>query len=232
MYTGGSDTKLEEKSIHTAYQPIYRLDSEGIYGYEGLAHLEDSSISSISELMGSIETDDKMQALNLHIMEQVIRNFKGDKKLFIPMIGSSAEATTEYLDRMIKVAQEVDFNLENLILELSERASWKQESIDTIREYKANYQFLLAIDNLGIGFSNNFLLLDIPADIVKIDKVFIKKIDKDRKKHATVRAFIEVIKNSNMKIFCNGIEEEAELKVVKTLGSDLGQGYYLGKPII
>ena len=229
MCMGGVNNVLDIQPILATYQPIYRLDSEKIYGYGVLTQASHSNNYNLVELFELSEMIDNLQELELATMEQVIRRFKGTGKLFITMFCKSTEATTRYLEKMINVAADVGLALEDIVIELTERASWKQESIDKIREFKLKYNFLLAISDFGKSFSNNLLLLDIPADIIKINRVFIQSIYKNRQKRATVRAFIEAVKGNNIKIICEGIEEEEELSVLKNLGSDLGQGYYLGK---
>ena len=212
---------LKENPVFAVYQPIYRLDSEKIYGYEAFSRTSNINNPSIIELFERDEIADNIQDLDLVMMEQVIRRFNGKGKLFINMSEKSIDETIEYLEKMVTVATEVDLALEDIVIELTEKENWNQESLDKIKEFKSIYHFLLAINDFGVSFSNNLLLLDIPADIVKIDRIFIQSIYKNRQKRATVRAFIESIKANNVKIICKGIEEEAELNVLKNLGSDL-----------
>lgn len=134
------------------------------------------------------------------------------------------------IERLVQTAQEVDLSVERIVIELSERTQWTTESLEVLRTLKEKYKFYLALDDFGAGFSNSALLLEIEPNIVKIDRYFIQKIHENERKYNLVKSFIHLLRVSDTQIACEGIEEEEELELLKSLGSDYGQGYYLGKP--
>lgn|GEM_PF-1797973 len=226
-----TNLRIEKQHITAVYQPIYSLNGAiGIYGFEGLSRPKHLSVSNISQLIELAEKVGKIIELDLIMMEAVIRGFNKEGKLFINIMGKTPTGILEYLNHMIHLAQEVGICMANIVLELSERTKWSQDSLQIIIEFREKYHFLIAVDDFGIGFSGNAILLDVQPDIVKIDRYFISKIYEDKQKYGFVKSFIEFIKSNNMKVIGEGIEEKQELDVLKALGSDFGQGYYLGKP--
>jgi len=224
------DNILEEQDIYAVYQPIYTLNTEGVYGYEGLSRTNNPNISNIMELITLAERANKLQELDLLMMEKVLVGFKGEGKLFINMTAQNTGYIKEYIEQMIKTAEKINFPLERIVVELSERTQWTKKSIECLREYKDLYHFSLAVDDFGVGYSTSSLILEVEPNIVKIDKSLVQKIHKNQHKYNLVKSFIIMLKANNLEIACEGIEEKEELEMLKTLGSDYGQGYYLGKP--
>lgn len=224
------DMVLKEKQIYAVYQPICCLENGKVYGYEGLSRTRNPAFSNILELIAAADKENKIRELDLLMMEQVIRDFNGEEKLFVNAEGKSIEAITEYVEKMVQTAKEVGLPTENIVLELSERKKWEQQCLFKIRELAKRDKFLLAVDDFGVGFSEISLLSELRPDIVKIDRSFIQEIHKDKQKYEYIKTFLEFARENKMRIVCEGIEEKEELEVLKDLGSDYGQGYYLGKP--
>ena len=221
---------LKEKKLTALYQPIYMLKNKEIYGYEGLSRVNASGVSNIMDVIEFAEKTNKVQELDLLMMEEVIRSFKGKGILFVNMMVKNLEETQEYLEKMVKVAGEANVFLENIIIELSERKGWDLSSLNLIKEFRKKYKFRLAIDDFGSGFANCRLLLVAHPDIVKIDRAIVMKVHESREKQIIIRGFIRMLKEIGIEVLCEGIEERIELELLEDFGSDYGQGYYLGRP--
>ena len=222
---------LNSEKLSVVYQPIYYLEKNEIFGYEGLSRIHASNFSNIMELIKLAEEHHRAHDLDLLMMEKVIKNFKGQGKLFINILAKNAEETKEYLTKMIEVAANVNLSLDRVIIELSERIEWDLESLAVIKESRTIHKFLLAIDDFGAGFANSILLLNAQPDFVKIDRMIIEKIHKNERQQILVNGFMKVLKEFGAEVICEGIEEKEELETLRALGSDYGQGYYLGRPI-
>lgn len=231
LKTHALDTVLKEKQVYGVYQPICYLDNEKVYGYEGLSRTSNPAFSNILELIKVASEKERIGELDLLMMEQLLRGFNREGKLFINVEAKSPEAIVEYMEKMIHTAKEVDISTNHIILELSEREQWSQAGLSKIKEYVKKYQFILAIDDFGVGFSNASLVLKLQPDIVKIDRSFVQGIHNEKTNYSYIKFFIEFARSNQVKIVSEGIELEEELDVLKSLGSDYGQGYYLGKPI-
>lgn len=89
----------------------------------------------------------------------------------------------------------------------------------------------LAMDNFGIGYSSLFSLKNIPVDIVKIDRGFVKGITSELFNATFVRAIMELCHDMGKKVCLEGVETKEEYDVVKNSGLELIQGFYFGYPI-
>jgi EAL domain-containing protein (putative c-di-GMP-specific phosphodiesterase class I) len=88
----------------------------------------------------------------------------------------------------------------------------------------------LAIDDFGTGHASLTQLKTIPADELKLDRSFIIDLAEDRRERALVRAAIEMAHALELQVVAEGVETEAQLDILRELGCDTVQGYYLARP--
>jgi EAL domain-containing protein (putative c-di-GMP-specific phosphodiesterase class I) len=89
---------------------------------------------------------------------------------------------------------------------------------------------LLAIDDLGAGFSNLQYISALAPEIVKLDRELIRGCARDTRSFTLLRSMTSLCHSMNARIIAEGIETEAELEAVLEAGVDFGQGYLLAKP--
>jgi EAL domain-containing protein (putative c-di-GMP-specific phosphodiesterase class I) len=89
----------------------------------------------------------------------------------------------------------------------------------------------LAIDDFGTGYSSLARLREMPFDVLKIDRAFIRDVDTDRDSASMVSAMIALAQNLGMTALAEGIETKDEWDWLVDRGCALGQGYYFSRPI-
>ena len=89
----------------------------------------------------------------------------------------------------------------------------------------------VAIDDFGIGYSTLSYLALLPIDIVKIDRSFVIALQHAGPEEAIASAIIALAKRLDLLTIGEGIETAAQLDQLTALGCDLGQGFYLGRPV-
>ncbi|NET27581.1 bifunctional diguanylate cyclase/phosphodiesterase, partial [Okeania sp. SIO1I7] len=87
-----------------------------------------------------------------------------------------------------------------------------------------------ALDDFGKGMSSLSYLTNLPVDYLKIDGMFIKKMEKDTVTQGIVEGIHHIGRAMNLKVIAEYIETESILNKVSSLGIDYGQGFYLHKP--
>ncbi|GGA13145.1 GGDEF domain-containing response regulator [Okeania sp. KiyG1] len=87
-----------------------------------------------------------------------------------------------------------------------------------------------ALDDFGKGMSSLSYLTNLPVDYLKIDGMFIKKMEKDTVTQGIVEGIHHIGRAMNLKVVAEYIETESMLNKVSSLGIDYGQGFYLDKP--
>jgi EAL domain-containing protein (putative c-di-GMP-specific phosphodiesterase class I) len=89
----------------------------------------------------------------------------------------------------------------------------------------------ISIDDFGTGYSSLSYLKRFPIDNLKIDISFIRDVVKDPDSASIVMAIINMAHTLNLKTIAEGIETEEQLKFLRLLRCDMGQGFYFSKPL-
>lgn len=121
---------------------------------------------------------------------------------------------------------------ENIFFEITESAFIQEplKVLDTINRLK-EIGFSFIIDDFGSGYSSMAYLKHLPVDKIKIDKEFIQDILNNEKDSKIVRSTIELGHQLELEVVAEGIEDEASYELLKTLGCDIGQGFYMANPM-
>jgi diguanylate cyclase (GGDEF)-like protein/PAS domain S-box-containing protein len=88
----------------------------------------------------------------------------------------------------------------------------------------------IAMDDFGTGYSSLSYLRSYPFDVVKIDREFISEISEDPADRELVSAAIAMAHGLSLKVVAEGVETQAQLKYLVSLGCDYGQGYLFSTP--
>ncbi len=89
----------------------------------------------------------------------------------------------------------------------------------------------ISIDDYGTGYSSLAYLKKLPVQELKIDKSFVLKVDQNAQDATIVRSTIDLGHNLNLKVVAEGIENEASWQLLSQMGCDIGQGYFMAKPM-
>ncbi|MEX0430644.1 EAL domain-containing protein [Spiribacter insolitus] len=89
---------------------------------------------------------------------------------------------------------------------------------------------VLALDDFGALESNLYRLRELDIDYVKIDKALISTVEADPKAQAIVRSIATLCRDLHIAVIAEGIEREAQARIIRTLGITLQQGFYHGRP--
>lgn len=120
-----------------------------------------------------------------------------------------------------------------LSLELTERdiLSNKEIGLANIDRLRNN-GIKVAIDDYGLGESSLSQLKSLPVDELKLDKSFILNLDSSVRDQMIVKSTIQLAHDLNLKVVAEGVENKASLALLRAMGCDSIQGYYLCKPIV
>lgn len=89
----------------------------------------------------------------------------------------------------------------------------------------------LAVDDFGTGYSSLSYLRQLPVDVLKIDRSFIRELQRDAKRYDLVRIVIDLGHALGHEVIAEGIEMADELRALQWLGCDLAQGYLTCRPL-
>jgi EAL domain-containing protein (putative c-di-GMP-specific phosphodiesterase class I) len=118
-----------------------------------------------------------------------------------------------------------------VIFEITETAA--VENLEAAREFVEELTALgfgVALDDFGTGYGSFTYLKHLPVTELKIDIDFVRGLTQDPTDQRLVKSIISVAQNFDMKTVAEGVEDQASLDLLRTLGVDFVQGYYIGYP--
>ena len=89
----------------------------------------------------------------------------------------------------------------------------------------------IAIDDYGAGLSSLAYLKDLPADELKIDRMFISGLSSSHRDPLLVRSTIDLAHALDMEVTAEGVDSPAALALLRVMGCDIVQGYLIAKPM-
>ena len=89
----------------------------------------------------------------------------------------------------------------------------------------------LAIDDFGTGFSSLNYLKRLPVDMLKIDRSFVAGIGKNRQDMAIVQTVVFLARALGLEVTAEGVETPLQMRLLRALKCDFGQGYLFAKPL-
>lgn len=130
--------------------------------------------------------------------------------------------------------EETGFDPAHLVLELTEsRFVTDLEQLQHCFRSLREMGIRIAMDDFGTGYSSLGMLYQCPADIVKIDRMFIDKIDDNQHRFNFdfIQAVITLCHSVGITVCVEGVEREGELTAVRSMGADSIQGFYVSRPL-
>ena len=130
-----------------------------------------------------------------------------------------------------KLLMELNVEPSRLIIELTETAA-VSDIKDAQRFIEAIHQSgcKVCLDDFGSGFSTFGYLKYLGVEILKIDGSFISDLPNNRDNQIFVKAMVEVARGHGKITVAEFVEDEATFNMIRNLGIDMAQGYYLGRP--
>ena len=118
-----------------------------------------------------------------------------------------------------------------VVAEITEQES--VEGFESVNNFIARIKDIgvkIALDDFGSGYSNFSILMKLQIDYLKIDGSLIKNIDKDKNAQIIVQTIVRFAKDLGLKTVAEFVCSKEIYEVVKSMGIDYAQGYFIGKP--
>jgi diguanylate cyclase (GGDEF)-like protein len=235
------DPYLPEFLIY--YQPLIRLDTGCIAGFEALVRWEhpERGIVSPAEFIPVCEETNLIIPIGEWVLRQAClqmrrwqQAFPEYERLIISVNLSSKQFSHPFLLPSIQSAlHDSDLSPDSLKLELTESAVMEDvNSTLTILHNLKALNIHLSIDDFGTGYSSLAYLTQFPVDTLKVDQSFIRLMDSSPKNKVIVETIIALAHNMKMEVISEGIETKQQRDTLMEMDSEYGQGYYFAKPLL
>lgn len=230
---------LDNREFRLYLQPKFSLETGKLVGAEGLARWEKPGGELVmpGEFIPPLEKSGKIVHLDFCMYEMALRQQRKWINAGYPVVPISVNLSRHHIHDEQLVEKLVDlldvYGIDSSLveIEITESAFIEDQAalIDLMKEIKER-GFLVSIDDFGTGYSSLSMLTELPADIVKLDKEFLKHSDSESTK-GMLNSVIRLIKDNRMGVVCEGVEIEEQAEFLAKAGCDTGQGFYFSKPI-
>lgn len=232
---GDLGTAIAQGQMFLHYQPLCGANGAP-RGFEALLrwkHHERGMISP-AEFIPFAERSGHIRSIGLFVLEQACRAARcWPSDLRVAVNISAVQLGDKGLFDSIKtILQRTGLPPRRLELEITESALFDDPAhAGSVLRAMHEYGLELAIDDFGTGYSNLSHLRDFCAGRLKIDRTFVSGLRGDSHEASIVRAIAGLGHTLNMKVLAEGVETENELLLVRAMGCDEVQGYYLARPM-
>ncbi|MGL4715164.1 MAG: sensor domain-containing phosphodiesterase [Aeromonas sp.] len=230
--------RLNELYLH--YQPQYRVDNGTLCGIEALLRWQrsDGSMVSPAEFIPIAEESNLILEIGYWVMKTACTQYSFwlNQGLTIPHLSVNVSArqfhTKGFVQQVEYILRDTGIPPSRLLLEVTESVVLENrlESIDTMHQLKA-LGILISIDDFGTGYSSLAYLRELPADEVKLDRSFIKTLAHSIQDRAIVKAILDLAHVFQFTVTAEGVEDEAQLAILKALGCQHYQGFLTSQPL-
>ena len=226
---------LRENSLRSVYQPIVRLGDGQVFGYEALTRCPENCLfDGPLALFRFAEQDHMSFALDRMAREKAIRHcppLGAMQKIFINVTMGIMNDPHFVSGQTVRWLSDRGFHPGQVVFELTERSSI--DDFDAAKRILAHYRsqgYEIAIDDAGAGYSSLQSIVELNPDYIKIDRSLVRHADQDEMKNHMLRTFVRFAKKMNIRTVAEGIERPEEMRLLRALGVDFGQGYWFGRP--
>jgi len=229
---------IENRRLEVFYQPFVDLKSEQIIGVEALARWRDNEGNWVPPdvFIPLAEHTGQIMPLSALILEKAISEIAQyiAHPNFVLSINLSPKQlqSGHLINQVTELAQQYKIPFGKLQFELTEtmivddaKSAFKQ--LAELRTLGCK----IAIDDFGTGYSSLSYLSDLPADIIKIDRSFTRRVLTDSASHPVTEAVISMALGMNKSITVEGIERAEEAEYFAKRSCQAAQGFYYYRPM-
>ena len=221
------------------YQPLVRLDSGEIYGYEALVRWMHPSRGLLhpSEFITVVEEAPLIFRLGARILEMaLVQAGAWQRETSLPLVISVNVSTRQLEDPtfpaiVANLLDCVDLVPGTLMLEVTESGlvGGVPAVLDVLQQLRS-LGVRVAIDDFGTGYSSLAYLKDLPVDTLKLDKSFVDDL-RYGERSVVGEAIVTLCTTLGLDVVAEGIEHPDQLEALQRLGCPNGQGFLFARPL-
>ncbi len=225
---------LKNNNILPFFQPIYDLNRDEINKHEALIRMydENNNLVSPGPFFLDIAKKGKLypqvtKVLFQKVLEK-IRTHKCEISINLSSIDIEDVVMGEYILETLKQNSDISNKIIFELLEDKETQNYKH--VKSFIKNARKYGVKIAIDDFGSGYSNFIRIIEFQPDIIKIDGSLIEDLEHSMTNRKTVESIKMFADKIGAKTVAEYVINEETFNIVKELGIDYAQGFYIGKP--
>jgi len=137
-----------------------------------------------------------------------------------------------FVNKVLYLLSENKLPPESLEIEITEGTLIAdfQHVLDGLKRFH-DARIKIALDDFGTGYSSLQYLQKLPIDYLKIDQSFIRNLGTGKESKEIVKAIVDLAHSINVKTIAEGIETMADYEYLNNINCDMGQGFFMSKPL-
>ena len=227
------------EGFYLLYQPVVDAKTERLIGAEALLRWKNDRYGTVPPdlFIPILESDPLFPNLGEWILRESILAAKQILKRcpdFVMNVNLSYTQLEkpEFADMVLRLLNELEYPPEHLCLEVTERCRLLDLALlKNVVACLKSRGVLVALDDFGTGFSSIGLLKEIPVNIIKIDRSFVRRIEQNDTDRKIMRSIADLASIFSAKVCVEGIETEGMRDILKCYHVESFQGYYYAKPL-
>lgn len=226
---------LDGRRLSVLFQPIIDMKTGEFLGFEGLIRgPADSPLHSPINLFGAAEQEGLSLEVEMLARQTVLEAFAAQElpgHLFLNVSPETLTHPSFKNGKTLEYLRALGLDPARVVIEITEN----QPTFDfaAMRGALLHYRsmgFKIAIDDLGEGFSSLRLWSELRPEYIKVDMHFVQGVDSDPIKRQFLKSIQSIAESCGTHVIAEGVETEAELRVIRDLGIAHGQGYFIARP--
>lgn len=230
---------VERGQLMAFYQPKVELRTGVVRGFEALMRWRhpEFGIVAPSDFIPLAEENGAILGAGEWIVREACRQLAEWRKL-VPHLRMSVNLSPRQisdpnlLPMVLGILAETGNDTSALALELTETSLIEEEEIACrVLGEMRRLGVRLMLDDFGTGYASLSYLKVLRFDALKIDRSFVSQLESDEHSAAIIRTILGLARELRMDVVAEGVETEAQLRMLIDMGCRLGQGHYFSRPL-
>ena len=228
---------IDDVEIISLFQPLYSVHEKKYIGVEALSRGRyQNSYLDAYQLFSLPKNEKEKLKLNEKCIKASLHSFitqeTFNKNTVFLNIDSSLMDNSELADLEFTINSITSVGVEprQIVIELIESRVKKLDILQNFVMYCREKGFLIALDDVGAGYSNFERIVKIKPDIIKIDRGLVNGVSEEFHKREICRSLIQLSHNIGALSLTEGVETMNDALECQNLGADILQGFYFSRP--
>jgi len=229
---------LADQKLRLVYQPKVSLKDGRLTRVEALVRWDDPDMGPISpsRFVPLAEKHGLIDELTQWGLRTTLRQWlswreKGLDTCLAFNISALSLDQLDFPDLVERMCRALEVPTDRLVLELTEGATQPLVKLmDTLTRFRIK-GIGLAIDDFGVGYSTLMQLRQLPFTELKIDRFFVDDAPSSKDSALIVKSIIDLAHGLGLTVTAEGVETEAQLLLLRDLGCDVAQGFFVAEPL-
>ncbi len=234
------DEAVEKEYIKVFYQPIMRVKTGEICGYEALARWIDPKQGFLSpaEFIVTLEEFHEIHKVDTFIIKKVCEDLRAlmDRGEAVVPVSVNLSRLDFELCNIFELTEHCVnlYGIPRDMIDIEITESAMNDDSENLKTEVSRFRrsgYHIWIDDFGSGYSSLNNLMDYEFDVLKLDLEFLRTFDRNRKAGQLIKYIVYCAKEMGVQPLQEGVETEDHLEFLKSIGCERAQGYYFAKPM-